>query len=88
MESINDRGIGVDIKFARKADRLAGTAKIRAGNELREITDGACHHRRPGQAADQLAAAPAAGLEGINMLTKREEEEADDGTITGRPSTA
>jgi DNA polymerase len=80
-EAINDRGIGVDVKFARKAARLAGHAKHRAGNELREITTGhvtgvtqvrplttwLCNHLP---------------LEGINMLTKREEEEDEDGKIT------
>ena len=79
-EAINDRGIGVDIKFARRADRLAGTAKTRAGNELREITGGAV--ATVGQ-VKQLTQWLLHQLpdEGVDMLTKREEEESDDGTI-------
>jgi DNA polymerase len=80
MEAINDRGIGVDVKFARKADRLARTAKTRGSLELRELTDGQVttvgqvknltnwlRHRLP--------------PEGIELLTKREEEEDEDGEI-------
>ena len=83
-EAINDRGIGVDVKFARKAARLAGHAKHRAGNELREITDGAV--TTVGQ-VKQLTQWLLHRLpdEGVDMLIKREEEEADDGTIV-RPA--
>jgi DNA polymerase len=83
-EAINDRGIGVDVKFARKAARLAGTAKTRGGDELREITEGAVNavgqvkpliqwlrHQLPGDG------------DGMKILTKREEEEDEEsGTIT------
>jgi DNA polymerase len=80
----NCRCIGVDIKFARKAARLAGHAKHRAGNELREITDGAVASvgqvkQLTGWLLHQLPA------DGVDMLTKREEEENEDGTIV-RPA--
>jgi DNA polymerase len=81
-EIINDRGIGVDVKFARKADKLAKLAKACGCDELREITDGAV--TTTGQVKllttwlrHQL---PPDG-DGIKILTRREEEEADDGTI-------
>jgi DNA polymerase len=84
MEAVNDRGIGVDIEFAKKADKLAKVAKVRGGQELREITAGhvtgvgqvknltnwLCHHLPS---------------DGIEMLTKREEEEDEEGKIT-RPA--
>jgi len=81
MEAINDRGIGVDVKFARKADKLAKVAKTRGGEELRELTGGAV--TAVGQVKPLTAwICNQLPLEGIEMLVKREEEEADDGTIT------
>jgi DNA polymerase len=85
-EFINDRGIGVDVKFARKANKLAGIAKTYGGLELRELTDGMV--TAVGQVKPLIKwlryHLPPDG-DGMKILTKREEEEADDGTIV-RPA--
>jgi len=86
MEAINDRGIGVDVEFARKADKLANIAKERNGRELAITTSGMV--QTVGQVKpltdwllDQL---PKDG-DGVKILTKREEEEDELGEIT-RPA--
>ena len=84
MENINDRGIRVDVEFCRRADNLAQVAKVRNGQELHKITKG--HVTGVGQVVALTTwLINRMPLEGIEMLTKREEEEADDGTLV-RPA--
>jgi DNA polymerase len=84
MEAINDRGIRVDVTFATKADRLTQEAKVYNGLELRQLTGGAVIGVGNVKAltAWLINRLP---LEGIEMLTRQEEEEDEDGTIT-RPA--
>ena len=84
MEAINDRGIGVDVKFARKANKLAKDARVRGGLELRELTGGAVN--TVGQVKPLIGwLRNILPSEGVKILTKREEEENEDGVIT-RPA--
>jgi len=83
MERINERGIGVDVDFAGRADELSKEARIRAGLELRQLTAGAVSgvnnvKDMVGWLRDVLPP----GGDGIKILTKREEEEDDYGTVT------
>jgi len=84
MEAVNDRGIGIDVTFARKADALTRVAKVRGGQELRELTGGAVVSVGQVQQLTQwlLANLPP---DGIKILTKREETEATDDR-PGRPA--
>lgn len=86
MEDINDRGICVDVEFARRADALAQVAKVRNGLELRDLTGGAVI--TVGQVKPLtkwlLTQMPDDG-DGVKILTKREEEEDELGEIT-RPA--
>lgn len=76
MEAINDRGIIVDVEFARKADALAQVAKVRNGLELRELTGGAVTSVGQVKPLTQwlLTQMPEDG-DGTKLLTKREAEE-------------
>ena len=85
QERINERGLAVDVDFARRADALSQEAKRRAGEELAEITGGLVSSVNgvSGIRDYLLATLPD---DGIKLMTKREEEEDDDtGEIT-RPA--
>jgi len=75
MESINDRGIGVDTEFATKADALAKIAKIRGGDELHRLTGGKVGTVGQVQPLTEwlVARLPDDG-DGMGYLTKREAE--------------
>jgi DNA polymerase len=83
MEAINDRGIGVDVKYCRKADQLAKAAKVFNDRELRNLTKGFVSTVGQVKPLTQwLLGGFDPDGDGVRILTKREEEEADDGTIT------
>jgi DNA polymerase len=86
MEQINDRGIGVDLEFARKANALAKEAKIRSNDELHELTNGAVTTVGQVKPLTQwlIGRLPDDG-DGMKILTKREEEVDEYGTET-RPA--
>ena len=81
MEAINDRGVGIDVKFARAAAKLAQEDKLRSKEELWNLTDGAV------ASVDQVAKMVAWLMpqlldSGRAILTKREEEVDEEGVVT------
>jgi DNA polymerase len=81
MEAINDRGVLVDLKMAAAAAALAREDKGYAAHDLTRLTDGAV--TGVGQVARMIdylrGVLPEKGQE---ILTRREEEEDEDGKVT------
>jgi DNA polymerase len=81
MEAINDRGVLVDLKMAAAAAALAREDKGYAAHDLTRLTDGAV--TGVGQVARMISwlrdVLPEKGQE---ILTRREEEEDEDGKVT------
>ena len=85
QEKINERGLAVDVEFAKRADALSRIAKLRSGNELARLTNGQVTSVNGVKQIREylLRILPD---EGVKFMTKREEEEDDDtGEIT-RPA--
>ena len=84
MEAINQRGIGIDLALVEAAAKLAEEDKTRSRGELAALTDGVV------TSVDHVARIvawllPRLPAEGRAILTKREEEVDEEGTIT-RPA--
>jgi DNA polymerase len=85
QERINERGLAVDVEFARNADRLSQEAKRRAGEELARITGGLVTSVNGVKGIREylLGILPD---DGLKLMTKREEEEDDETGEVTRPA--
>jgi DNA polymerase len=81
MEAINERGVSIDFEMAKAANTLSRETKVRGGVELHQLTGGFVSSvNAVAQLRDWLRAT--LPPDGIKILTKREEEEDEDGTVT------
>jgi len=85
QERINERGLPVDVEFARNADKLSQIAKLRSGNELARLTDGRVTNVNGVRQIREylLDVLPE---EGVKLMTKREEEEDEETGEVTRPA--
>ena len=81
MEAINERGVSIDFDMVKAANTLSRETKARGGVELHQLTNGFVSSvNAVAQLRDWLRAT--LPPDGIKILTKREEEEDEAGTVT------
>ena len=85
QEKINERGLAVDVDFARNADALSQTAKLHSGKELARLTGGRVTSVNGVKNIREylLDVLPD---DGIGFMTKREEEEDEETGEVVRPA--